>query len=356
MSSALLDPISAAGPTPDPAGVLSLGDANRLATALQSGVPLVRRPFHALADTLALEPGAVMEQIAAWRHANLLREISAVLEGAALGYDSALVAGSVPLDRLDEVADVISAMPTVTHNYLREHELNLWFTIAVPQEWGLETALEALTRQTAVPFHPMRRTLTFKVGVNFDLESRRSRTEAIELTAPVPVALTERERRLFRALQHDLPAEAEPFHALAAQHGFDADELLDFAREHLGGAIRRVVGTFRHRRLGVRGNGMAVWNVSESALAEVGPRLAEHPDVSHCYARESAPGFPYTLYSMIHGPDRETCIETASRLEEVVGTRDYRILFSTVEYKKCRLRYFLPELDAWWSQHVGTFQ
>lgn len=117
--------------------------------------------------------------------------------------------------------------------------------------------------------------------------------------------------------------------------------------------MRRYVGTFRHRRLGVGGNGMVVWRVPEADLGRMGPALAAAPEVSHCYARNAIPGFPYTLYSMLHGPDEQACREVARRISGELGVSDYLILFSSREFKKCRLRYFLPELDAWWARHAG---
>lgn len=332
---------------------LDFDDANRLAVAVQKEVPLVARPFDALAEQLDLPVTRVLGQLRYWERAGLLREVSAVLEGSALGYDSALVCARVPLHRLSEVGELVNRMPTVTHNYVREHAYNLWFTIACPVDWSLEAALAALTRDTGVEFHALRRTLTFKVGVNFDLESKRSRTEAVPLAPPAPVLHSEDDRAMFRTLQRPLPLHRDPFARLAAPQHMDADALLGFARHHAaGGAIRRFVATFRHRKLGVRANGMVVWNVPPERLAELGSRLAEHPEVSHCYAREPAPGFPYRLYTMLHGPDRESVIRTARGLAHTVGTDDKLVLFSTIELKKCRLRYFLPELDEWWNDNV----
>jgi DNA-binding Lrp family transcriptional regulator len=114
--------------------------------------------------------------------------------------------------------------------------------------------------------------------------------------------------------------------------------------------MRRYVGTFHHRKLGVRGNGMVVWDVREDEIEHLGPVLAQAPEVSHCYARNAIPGFPYRLYSMLHGPSEEACRDIAARISGQLGVSDYLILFSSREFKKCRLRYFLPELDAWWAE------
>ncbi len=117
--------------------------------------------------------------------------------------------------------------------------------------------------------------------------------------------------------------------------------------------MRRYVGTLRHRKLGVRANAMVVWTVAENDIDAAGAKLAQAPEVSHCYARNAIEGFPYRLYSMIHGPDLDDCQQVARRLADELGVADYRLLVSLEEFKKTRLRYFLPELDQWWHAHGG---
>ncbi len=168
------------------------------------------------------------------------------------------------------------------------------------------------------------------------------------------IEVGDREARLFRALQTPLPLTERPFDELAASHGIAAGELIEFAKQHLGGAIRRYVGTLRHRKLGVKENGMVVWRVAPEEVEAAGELLAKAPEVSHCYARNPVSGFPYTLYSMIHGPDRETCLGIADRLSRESGLGDYDVLFSEREFKKQRLRYFLPELDRWWNERTNS--
>ena len=339
----------------DAAGSPSERDCNALMRALQAGVAFEERPFAQLGEPLGLGEEAVLAQLRDWSQSGILREISAVLEGSALGYDSALVAGSVPEAQLERTVAVVNAHPTVTHNYLRNHDLNLWFTIAVPGEMDLEETLRLLAREAGVgPFHPLRRSHTFKIGVNFDPETLKNRTAVVDTTPVEPIEVGPREARLFRTLQTPLPLEPQPFAALAGRAGVAERELLAFAKLHLGGAIRRYVGTLRHRKLGVRENGMVAWRVPEARIEEVGFRLAAAPEVSHCYARNAIEGFPYTLYSMTHGPDRASCRAVATRLAAETGLDDYAVLFSEQEFKKTRLRYFLPELDEWWNTRKGT--
>lgn len=335
--------------------MLNEEQTNRLAKLIQGNVPFVTRPFAQLALELGCSEDEVLAQLHAWREAKLLREISAVLEGSVLGYDSALVAGVVPSERLEAVAEIVNAHPTVTHNYLRNHAYNLWFTIAVPHEMGLERTLGILAAEAGVEaFYPLRRTHTFKIGVNFDLKNRANSTERVELSSPVAQNFSEREIRVLRALQIPIDYVAEPFAALAKQAGVSQAEFLGFAKANLGGAVRKYVATFHHRSLGVRGNGMAVYRVPEAKIEALGHALAACPEVSHCYARNTIEGFPYRLYSMLHAPDEAACSKIAVELAARIGADDFLVLFSSREFKKCRLRYFLPELDAWWQAHTSA--
>jgi len=328
---------------------------NRLARQIQKDVPLVPRPFAAIAAELDLAESRIIDRLRAWIEGGRLREISAVLEGKAFEHDSAVVTGRVPEHRIETVAAIINQHPAVTHNYRRDHEYNLWFTISVPPHQSMEETLQILARLTDVEaYHPLRYTMIFKLGVNFDLVSRRNTTPPAVLCTPDPHWPTEREQRLYRLLQTPLPLCERPFARLVAHTDVDEQELLEFGRRRLGNSIRRYVGTFLHRRIGVHGNGMAVWRVDEERLPQVGRAFSQIPEVSHCYARNTIAGFPYNFYAMLHGPDRQSIVELATRLTDANGLSDPLLLFSTHEYKKCRLRYFQPELDAWWERHAGA--
>ena len=325
----------------------------RLAQLAQDNFPLTRRPFAALADQLQISEDEVLLRMRRWRDSGYLREISAVLEGAVWDYDSALVAAKIPEARLDEVARVINLHPTVTHNYRRDHSYNLWFTIAVARAEGVERHVAALERLTGESgFAILRRTQTFKIGVNFDLATRSNQTSAKALGSMQVREIDAATILAMRALQTPLPIESSPFDILAETAGTDADTLLAIAQNYRGAGLRKYVATFHHRRLGVNGNGMAVWNVPDEQIARAAEILVAQGQVSHCYARNPAPGFPYQLYSMLHSKDRDCTTETARELAQKIGSSDYLVLFSSVEYKKCRLRYFLPSLEQWSAKHL----
>lgn len=327
-------------------------EQNLLARAIQEEVPFVPQPWNEIGRKLGLDSLDILAQLRAWKDEGKLREISAVLEGSLLGYESALCTAAVPAENISAAAAAVSGHPTVSHNYLRDHAYNLWFTIAVPHTMGLDGTLARLAVRAGLQgIQTLRRTRTFKIGVNLDLLAHKNLSETEITPTPSAPALspTPEEVRLFRSLQIPLPLAEKPFLELARATGMDEEEILSFGRKHLSGAIRRYVATFRHRQAGVRGNVLVVWNVAGDRLEEAGVRLAGVPEVSHCYGREPFCGFPYMLYTMIHGPDEASCLRLATELSSMIGVDDYLPLPSRQEFKKCRLRYFLPELDKWWA-------
>ncbi len=328
---------------PRPAGSADLLD-RQLLNLLQSDFPLVPRPFAALAATLSTTEDDIVERVRRLRDDGIIRQLSAIFDGPALGYSTTLVALEVAADRLDQAAAVISAHPGVTHNYARDNRFNLWFVLAVPP--GVDpaaTARDLAHRAGAVHQLLLPSLKLFKIAVQYDVVKgeaagrERPKHRRAELR-PVD----DHDRDLVRALQEDLPLAARPFAVLAERAGLTEDELLAGARQLLGqGVMRRYAAVLRHQEAGFEGNGMVCWRVPEDRIPEVGETLAASPLVTHCYHRPTYPDWPYPVYSMIHATSRRDCEHAAAELSRQVGVDDYLLLFSTREYKKERARYFV---------------
>ena len=227
---------------------------DELIREIQRSVPFEPQPFEKIGERLECCEEEVLKELRSLKEEGVLREISAVLEGSLLGYDSALVCGSVRPSNLEQAVKVVNAHPTVTHNYLRGHTYNLWFTIAVPESMPLEQTLALLAKESGVEnFHPLRRTHTFKIGVNFDPKTLTNNTTTVvdQHARPEAIAVDSSMMQKFRLLQTPLPLESRPFKALGERVGVGEEDLLRFAKSHLGGGVRRYVGTLRHRKLGV---------------------------------------------------------------------------------------------------------
>lgn len=159
--------------------------------------------------------------------------------------------------------------------------------------------------------------------------------------------LTELDKAIIRELQGNLPLVPKPYKEIAERLNIDEETLLEkirWMREE--GMIRRLGAAIRHREAGFTANAMVVWQVSDEDAEKVGKKLASFPEVTHCYERPVFPGWPYNLFTMVHGQSREECERIAERLSRKVSINDYRLLYSTQELKKSSMRYYLkPESD-----------
>ena len=144
-------------------------------------------------------------------------------------------------------------------------------------------------------------------------------------------------------IQGDLPLAPKPFAVLAEKIGMTEKEFLDRVRDlKEQGIIRRFGATLRHQEAGFSSNAMVAWLAPDERIDEIGKIYASFREVTHCYHRAPQKDWPYNLYTMIHGNNREECRRIADRLSRSTGLNDYSILFSEKEFKKTSMEYF-PE-------------
>ena len=156
--------------------------------------------------------------------------------------------------------------------------------------------------------------------------------------------LTDFEEQVILALQRDLDVTPRPFLPLAEGLGVSEEEILETIQGLIAkGYIRRFGATLRHQLSGYEANALVTWVVPAAEVKRVGELLARHRAVTHCYHREPAPGWPYNLYTMLHGKDSGQIEKMAAHMASEIGIQDYEILFSEQELKKTTMRYFREE-------------
>ena len=277
--------------------------------------------------------------------------ISPIFDTRALGYTSCLVAAKVPESRIREAADIISRHPGVSHNYRRDGDFNIWFTLAVPPGEDLQKHLDRLGAEASLDsVRPMPALRVFRIGVKLDMtgtdEAEADSPESDPARKVTAVALTDFDKQVIRATQGDLPLTERPFDEACRQLAIDFAALVEWMdRMRECGVLRRMAAILHHRTAGFTANGMAVWRVPEDRIEEAGRAAAEFSQVSHCYHRPSYPDWPYNLFAMIHARSKDACEEVAARIGEKIGIPDHRILYSTEQFKKVRVKYFeeIPE-------------
>jgi DNA-binding Lrp family transcriptional regulator len=333
----------------------------RLMNLLQSSFPLDPEPFALVASEGELELDDVLARTQRLLDQRIIREITPIFDTRALGYESMLIAAKVDAEHPQRAAQVVNSHPGVSHNYLRTHDFNLWFTIATPpdSELGLAGTLDVLMREAGAESMRQLPTLTlFKINMNLEME-RGTDALAAAVDASPPRELEaqpydERDIAVIRALQGPMPAVERPYDEAAAEVGMSTEALL----EHLGGMVdrkilRRVAAILFHRRAGFSANGMGVWKVPEGEIMETGRLMASFRGISHCYQRPTYEDWPYSVFTMAHGRSKEECDAVLDSIagECGMGPEDRATLYSSTEYKKIRLRYFTDEYSRWEAEH-----
>jgi len=326
----------------------SLGESDKeLLNEIQWTFPLVTRPFDAIAKKFDTTPEIIKEKLNNLKEIGVLRQLSAIFDTRKLGYTSSLVAMEIEHDKLEYVASQINRHPGVSHNYERDHQFNLWFTLAVPPGADLDSELEKFNVLKGIKKVRKLPTLQlFKIGVKLDMVDDKKHeiapTEEKKEIKNIKFEPTEDDKDFIRELQKDMEIIDEPFVKAANNLGITEDELFSKMKHYESlGVLRRFAAILRHRQVGFTANGMIVWKVPEDRITSVGETLGSFPQVSHCYERPTYDDWPYNVFSMIHCKTHDEAYDVAKTIQNQIDVNEYKILFSSREFKKTRVEYFV---------------
>jgi siroheme decarboxylase len=335
----------------------------RLLNAMQGAFPIESRPYGAVARALEVSEERVLARVRELIDDRIIRQVTPIYDTRALGYGSMLVAASVDPEHPWRAAKIINSHPGVSHNYLRNHAFNMWFTIAVEEDskLGLQGTLDVLQELTGAESIRQLPTLKlFKIRMDLEMEGGTDRLASAGV-AEEPAELEKQpyddvDRAVIRVTQGDLPVVPEPYAAAATELGMSVDALVEHMQGMVErGLLRRVAAILFHRRAGFSANGMGVWKVPEDRVLEIGPRMAAFRGISHCYQRPTYEDWPYQLFTMAHGRSKEECDAVLDAVAaSVPDLQDRAILYSSTEFKKVRLLYFTDDFRAWEREHAGV--
>ena len=327
----------------------------KLLNLMQGRFPLERRPFARVAELAEIGEDEVLKRVQHLIDHRIIRQVTPIFDTRALGYSSMLVAAKVDPEYPHRAAKFINTHPGVTHNYLRNHDFNLWFTLAVEKDskLGLDGTLEVMAAKTGAESIRQLPTLKlFKIRMDLEMEkgtdalaAAAEAKEPLELDA---IEVTDEDVAVIRATQGDMPIVSEPYALAAERLGVSQDEVL----RRLGslkerGGLRRVAAILFHRRAGFSANGMGVWAVPEDRILEVGKRMAAFRGISHCYQRPTYADWPYSVFTMAHGRSKEECDAILDSIAADTGIEERSTLYSSTEFKKIRMLYFLDDFARW---------
>ena len=310
----------------------------QLLAIIQDAFPLEERPYLVLAEQLGSDEQSVFAAVENLRQSGIIRRIGGVYDSKALGFISRLCAGKVTESALEAFATTVNEIPAITHNYVRSHEYNVWFTVIAQSEAEIQKIVEDVCSKTELhDVHVLLATKKFKINTVMG----GSAAPVIRKNTCVrskPMAGADRAR--IRIACEDIPHSLTPF----KDWGISCEELredLDLRRMRRFGAI------LRHQEAGFADNAMVCFKLDETDVIAsqgrsnpAGAILAQKPYISHCYERPAFEGFPYTLYAMMHAQSAEELDRNIKEAAESIGNPDYVVLRSVRELKKTSFRFF----------------
>jgi DNA-binding Lrp family transcriptional regulator len=323
----------------------------KILNVMQAYFPIVQRPYAEMARGLNCEEQEILEQAAGLKQAGIIRRIGAIFDAAHLGYSSTLVAAQVPEVKVEAFVDAANKLAGVSHNYGRAHAFNVWFTLTVPRLPMIEDIIRQLRNDFGVKeIYSLPAERLFKIQVDFDFENNGTKA-AYEVKPPLSrnavdsgPAFSRQQMELIRQLQEDMAVVSSPFDAISEQISMPVEDMLTQIRQWKeSGVIRRFGASLRHQKAGFTVNGMVVFSVAEEQIEASGKDLACFGQVSHCYQRPTAKGWPYNLFAMTHCRTKEELKKTVEQMVEKVRPIQYDVLQTTAEYKKTNVKYFVEQ-------------
>jgi len=321
---------------------LSLTDQDRRLLAALDDLPAVSRPWEAVAEQFGCSVSDLLDKVRTWREGGYLRHLRALFNGERLGYQSTLAAMGVAVEKADDVAVNISALPYVSHNFLRDRaELNLWFTLACPVRGPtLEETIEEIARTSKGVVRRFDVVKTYKISFRSLFHSSRDAVRRDEDPAPAKDLPESVLLDAIGALQTDLPLADRPFLELARNGGLGEDQLLDavmLLKQHK--VLRRIGAIWNINRLSFASNVMGTWDLPDEQIDAFGTEAAKEDRISHCYQRTHYPDWPWKIYTMIHGRNRHQCIGVVESLTDKFPKARSLLLWTIKEYKQSPVTY-----------------
>lgn len=331
---------------------------SRLLNDWQQRFPLEPRPYEVLARSLGCsgeDEDKVLARLRRLQAGGSISRIGGIWNPGA-GGAALLCAMAVPPARLDAVAALVSAHPGVNHNYEREHDYNLWFVLTGPDGEALEQALQELERRSGLQVLRLPMQRAYRINLGFDLQRSgrgacAARTEGVcpveraaeGVTRSRAMPVASADMGLAALVEDGLPLLQRPYAAWAQALGWREEAVLARLAQWLAqGSLRRFGVVVRHHELGFAANAMCVFDVADQEVDERAALLARQPGVTLCYRRARGPGWPYNLYCMLHGRERDEVLRWLAQARAAAGLEacSQTVLFSRRRFKQCGARYF----------------
>jgi DNA-binding Lrp family transcriptional regulator len=301
---------------------------------LQDGLPICRKPYDDLAKYLNNNEETILQEIRWLKESGVIRRICALINSLALGLTGTLVAAHIPEENLQEVAEAVNSLENVSHNYLREHYYNLWFTLQAESPKEIEVTVSNLSGRFGIDFYSLPIERVFKLDVRFDVEGEEQFSNTGQIPKSEKVELNENEKQILSKLENELDVISEPFDFLCSE-GLETEEVLRIIQGLIDkGVIRRIAAIVDYRKLGFVVNVLFCSKVPQNRIIKAGEALARFGAVSHCYERKTVKDWPYNLFAMMHGKSMGEIQHLINKFTESEKIDSFELLPTAAELKK----------------------
>jgi len=320
----------------------------RLCNELQIGLPVAERPFAIIARILKSSETKVLERTRALVKLGVIRRLGVSINWRAIGKASTLVAAHIEQENLKKVISAVNKLQGVSHNYLREHHYNLWFTLRADSQKDIETILKKLSKRFGVAFNTLPVERIFKLDARFDAASNGKRLlparclPCVAFLSSIALAKEEAkqgplcsiDKRILAGLQGGLKVVKRPFDFLGKDAFENYDSLLHIAGMIQDGVINRLGAMVNHNKLGFTANTMFACEAAKSRAIKIGEKLAALGIVSHCYERKRFKGWPFNIFAMMHGCNMEDIRKVVERFVKKERIKSFAVLPTAEKLKK----------------------
>ena len=324
---------------------------SRLLNDFQRNFPLDPAPFARIARCLDTTAETVLATLKELQARGAVSRVGPVFRPNTVGV-STLAAMAVPAQELETTAAIVSAFPQVNHNYEREHRFNLWFVVTAENRLALQETLWDIQESTgcAVLSLPLLRDYHIDLGFRMQLEDHSGFAQLAPDPAAAALESALQSRRdgaedFIQVVQDGLPLVERPYREIGDRLGWSEQAVIDTLQGMIDdGIIKRLGVVVRHHELGYRANAMVVWDVPDDRVDALGQQLGRQDCVTLCYQRpRRLPDWPYNLFCMVHGRDRDDVLACIGCMAEGLGLEAvaHAVLFSGRRFKQRGARYRL---------------
>ena len=322
---------------------------------IQKKFPLVAKPFKVIAQELNISEDEVINILNEQKKENIIRQTSAIFDTKRLGYKSSLIAFEIEEEKIEEAVKIINAHPGVSHNYERNHQFNIWFTMAIAPDsiLGLDKTIKILAKLTKAKEYIMLPTLKlFKINVKLNTTGKDAKKEKVKKVIHHDIELSSLYFDVIKKIQYDIKFVSEPFADIINELNITYDELFSILQKlQEAGVMRRFASILNHRKAGFNANAMVVWDIDETKGESIGEKAAAFSAVSHCYLRPKYDNWPYNLFTMVHGKTTEETNAIIEEMSKEIESLSHMPLYSSREFKKVRIEYFASSFENWEKQY-----